>query len=141
MLGRLGVGAGQQEDVVGVLRRVVHTFWPLTTHSSPSSSALVLRLARSQPASGSLNPWHQAIVPIRMARDDLFLLLFGSPLQERRSHQGVAEEVAAQRRPGPGELLVQHHLLEQRQPLASVLGRPAGADPSAGERASPSTPR
>ena len=28
----------------------VHTFWPLTTHSSPSRSALVWRLARSLPA-------------------------------------------------------------------------------------------
>ena len=36
------------------------------THSSPSSTAFVLRLARSEPASGSLKPWHQAIVPERM---------------------------------------------------------------------------
>ncbi len=36
------------------------------THSSPSSSARVLSEARSLPASGSLNPWHQAIVPLRM---------------------------------------------------------------------------
>ena len=36
------------------------------THSSPSSSARVLRLARSLPASGSLKPWHQAMVPFRM---------------------------------------------------------------------------
>ncbi len=32
----------------------VQTFWPLMTHSSPSSTALVLTLARSEPASGSL---------------------------------------------------------------------------------------
>ena len=31
----------------------VHTFWPLTTHSSPSRSALVCSPARSDPAPGS----------------------------------------------------------------------------------------
>jgi hypothetical protein len=45
---------------------VVHTFWPLMTHSSPSSSARVLSEARSLPASGSEKPWHQAMVPFRM---------------------------------------------------------------------------
>ncbi|MCY1177891.1 hypothetical protein D9M73_182170 [compost metagenome] len=34
--------------------RVVQIFWPLTTHSSPSSTASVRRLARSEPAFGSL---------------------------------------------------------------------------------------
>ena len=45
---------------------VVQIFWPLMTHSSPSSTALVPRLARSEPASGSLKPWHQAISPERI---------------------------------------------------------------------------
>ena len=38
---------------------VVHTFWPLTIHSSPSRSARVARPATSDPAPGSLNSWHQ----------------------------------------------------------------------------------
>ena len=38
---------------------VVHTFWPLTTHSSPSRTARVARPATSEPAPGSLNSWHQ----------------------------------------------------------------------------------
>ena len=37
----------------------VQIFWPLTTHSSPSRTARVDRLARSLPAPGSLNSWHQ----------------------------------------------------------------------------------
>ena len=37
---------------------VVHTFWPVTTHSSPSRSARVASDARSEPAPGSLNSWH-----------------------------------------------------------------------------------
>ena len=36
----------------------VQIFWPLTTHSSPSRTARVVRLARSEPASGSLKSWH-----------------------------------------------------------------------------------
>ena len=32
----------------------VHTFWPSITHSSPSRTALVCTLARSEPALGSL---------------------------------------------------------------------------------------
>ena len=31
----------------------VHTFWPVITHSSPSSTARVCTLARSLPAPGS----------------------------------------------------------------------------------------
>ena len=33
---------------------VVHVFWPFSTHSSPSRTALVLSAARSEPAFGSL---------------------------------------------------------------------------------------
>ncbi len=103
------------------------------THSSPSSAAFVLRLARSEPASGSLNPWHHEISPERMRGMNCFFCSSVPHCRMRRSHQGVAEEVPAQRRPDPGELLVQHHLLEQRQTLAAVLDGPAGADPTAGE--------
>jgi hypothetical protein len=38
-------------------------FEPLTTHSSPSRTARVPRLARSLPASGSLKSWHQISSP------------------------------------------------------------------------------
>ena len=37
----------------------VHTFWPEILHPSPSRTARVLTDARSEPASGSENPWHQ----------------------------------------------------------------------------------
>ena len=46
----------------------VHTFWPFTTSSSPSRSALVRSAARSEPASGSLNSWHQTSSPRRSGR-------------------------------------------------------------------------
>ena len=44
----------------------LHTFCPFTTHSSPSRSARVARLARSEPAPGSLNSWHQTSSPRSM---------------------------------------------------------------------------
>ena len=42
---------------------VVHTFWPLRTHSSPSRSARICRLATSEPAPGSENSWDQISSP------------------------------------------------------------------------------
>src|SRR6202043_1187215 len=45
---------------------LVHTFWPLTTHSSPLLTARVFSDARSEPASGSEKPWHQISSPDRI---------------------------------------------------------------------------
>lgn len=42
---------------------VVHTFCPLSTQPSPSRTALVCRLATSEPAPGSENSWHQISSP------------------------------------------------------------------------------
>ena len=42
----------------------VQTFWPLTTHSSPSRRARVCSPARSEPAPGSLKSWHQTSPPV-----------------------------------------------------------------------------
>ena len=41
----------------------VQTFCPLTTHSSPSRTAVVDSDATSDPAPGSLNIWHQISSP------------------------------------------------------------------------------
>ena len=38
---------------------VVHTFWPVTIHSSPLRTAFVFSEARSEPDCGSEKPWHQ----------------------------------------------------------------------------------
>nr|CRL79152.1 hypothetical protein CPGR_05155 [Mycolicibacterium malmesburyense] len=45
---------------------LAQSFWPLTTYESPSLRAVVRRLARSDPASGSEKPWTQ-ISPSRIA--------------------------------------------------------------------------
>jgi len=41
----------------------VQIFWPFTTNTSPSRTARVARLARSEPASGSENSWHHSSSP------------------------------------------------------------------------------
>ena len=45
--------------------KLVHTFWPLITHSSPRWVALVVSDARSLPEPGSEKPWHQCSSPRR----------------------------------------------------------------------------
>ena len=46
---------------------LLHTFCPSITYSSPSRRARVRSEARSLPASGSLNSWHQVCRPLRMS--------------------------------------------------------------------------
>ena len=48
--------------------RVFQTFWPVSTHSSPSRSALQANPARSEPAPGSENSWHHASSPVNIGR-------------------------------------------------------------------------
>src|ERR1019366_9693938 len=66
---------------------------------------------------------------VQDARDELFFLLIGAPLEDRRAHQRVAKEVGAHGRVGPGELFVQDNLLHERESLAAVRDGPASADP------------
>ncbi len=47
---------------------VVHTFWPLTTHSSPSLTPRDDSPAKSEPEPGSENSWHQISSPVNSGR-------------------------------------------------------------------------
>ncbi len=61
MPSRLGASGSVRASSTACVERcahVVHTFWPLTTHSSPSRSARVASDARSEPEPGSLKSWH-----------------------------------------------------------------------------------
>ena len=49
---------------------VVQTFWPLTTHLLPFSSAFVMAPARSEPEPGSLRRRRGAAAPARPRRPD-----------------------------------------------------------------------
>ena len=83
------------------------------THSSPSSTADVFKLARSEPEFGSEKPWHQVIVPFKIPGRNCCLLLVGAPLEDRWADERVAEEVRAHRGVGLGELFVEDDLVHQ----------------------------
>ena len=73
----------------------VHTFCPVITHSSPSRSARVCRLARSLPAPGSENNW-QAMMSPRHERPQVALLGgLGGVGEDRRGDHPEADQVGA----------------------------------------------
>ena len=67
-LGTSGSVRARQRPQRAHMPRLVQTFWPEKTHSSPSRSARVPTLARSEPASGSENIWHQISEPSAIER-------------------------------------------------------------------------
>src|SRR3954454_18923139 len=52
---------------------VLHNFWPFTTHSSPSCTAVVVKPARSEPLPGSLNSWHHVSSPVTIRANNICL--------------------------------------------------------------------
>ena len=55
----VGIGTGEEQAERREATQMVHTFCPRTNHVSPSRAALVASPARSEPAPGSENSWHQ----------------------------------------------------------------------------------
>ena len=108
----------------------VHTFWPSITHSSPVEAGLGLHVG--QVGAGvrlgvALRP---QLLDGHDLRQEPLLLLVGAEGHQRRAEQLLAEVVDPHRRVGPGVLLVEDHLLDQAQPAAAVLLRPADAGPA-----------
>ena len=79
---------------------VVQVFWPLTTQSSPSLTALVRRLARSEPASGSEKPWdHQISQLFVLGRKRSFISWLANcartgPIMEALNASGTGQPAA-----------------------------------------------
>ena len=48
--------------------RLVQIFWPWIRHPPSTLVAVVRNEARSEPASGSENSWHQISSPVRIGR-------------------------------------------------------------------------
>ena len=69
----------------------VHTFWPVTIHSSPSRTARVWSPARSLPAPGSLNSWQADDVAAPHRPQVALLHLVGGVGQDRRRHHAEAD--------------------------------------------------
>ena len=56
-LAALGSVRTSMKIMLALCALLVHMFWPLITHSSPSSTARVRSEARSEPEPGSEKPW------------------------------------------------------------------------------------
>ena len=66
----------------------VHTFWPDSSQPSSTRTARVDSDARSEPASGSLNSWHQISSAVRIDGQPALLLLVGAVREQRRARRG-----------------------------------------------------
>ena len=121
----------------------VHTFWPLTTHSSPSRSARVARPARSEPAPGLAEQLAPHLLASQHRPQVPLLLRVGAVGDDRRPRHAhadgerVAEDARARR------LLGEDRGLGRRAAAAAVLGWPGDARPPVvgEERLPPLRPR
>ena len=119
---------------------VVHTFWPLSTHSSPSCSGTVLDSpATSEPAPGSLNSWHQ-ISSLREERPQVALLLFGCPVgDDGGGAHAVADRVPHPAAGAPPSWVAQS--ASPGDPSASARGRRCRSGSARGQAAVNCSPK
>ena len=108
---------------------VVHTFWPLTIHSSPSARRGDDRPAKSEPEPGSREQLAPDLLAGEQRTQVALLLLLAPPLDDRRAAHAVADRVAVVRvRAAGGE-----DPLVDRSSAASATGRarrgPRGSAP------------
>ncbi len=92
---------------------VFHTFCPLTTHSSPSSTAVVVSPARSEPAEGSLNSWHHTSSPVRSGRR-----------KRSRARSGPCSRIVGPARPAGTVATAPHRWISRRTTSSAHAGRP-----------------
>ena len=117
----------------------VHTFWPLTIHSSPSCIALVCRPARSEPAPGSLNSWHQRLLAGDDVADVALDLLGRAVGGDRRRGEQQTEAAGCAERAELGDRVRRRHGVAARQAPAVGVRRAASAPTSRRGRGAPTT--
>ena len=125
-LGAVGSVRASTKIQLARVANEVQIFCPSITQSSPSSTARVPRLARSEPAFGSEKPWHHVSSPERIrGRNRRFCSSvphFSSVLPT--IFTVTVSLAGTERHHRPGALLHQHDLLALAHPAAAVLGRP-----------------
>ena len=113
--------------------RLAHVFWPLRIQwpSCAVSRAARERMpARSLPASGSDQPWHQISSPARHRREVARLLRLGPVLEHGGGEQEDAVLAHPLRGPGAVVLLLEHEPLEDADVAPAVLDGPAHHRPA-----------
>ncbi len=124
MLGRIRVGASQQEDEVRDLRLRGPHLLPVDDPLVTVEHGRGLQRREVRARVRLAEPLTPRDLALQDLRQELLLLLLGAPLEDRRSDERVTEEISAHRRAGTRELLVQHDVVHDREALASVLLRP-----------------
>ena len=132
VLRSIGIGAGEQEDPA----RLTRPRRPdLLTVDDPLV-AVEHRTGGRRTEIGARVRFREPLAPAVLAREDarqeVPLLCFGAPSQERVASHLETERVAGDPRghTGLGELLGEDHLLELGKPAAAVLRRPCKAEHS-----------
>ena len=110
--------------------KVVQTFCPVTTHSSPSLTALVF----SEREVGARLRLGEALAPDLLGGEDrlqvALLLLLGAVRDHDRAAHREAEHVGRRRRLGAGISCDEDRLLDQRRAAAAVLLGPGDPGPA-----------
>ena len=134
MLRRSRIGACEQEAIVGV----VTLCGPhLLTVDNPLISVeyrgglQACKVATTVWFAESLAPTHLAAQNLWQ---ELFLLFFSSPLQQRWTNKRVAKEVCAHRSLRVCEFFCKHHTLQRAQTFAAVFRWPRCTDPTASKQ-------
>ena len=112
----------------------VHTFCPLTTKWSPSSTARVRSDARSEPALGSLMPSDAVFSPLSTGTAHRLLLLVGAERDQRCRNDVDALRVEAVVDAALAELLEMDELLQDGGIAAAELRRLARQQPAVVEQ-------
>ena len=106
---------------------LIHIFCPLRMKSSPSLRARLWSDARSDPAFGSEKFWKRHLLSAEQRLQELLLLRFVRPDQQRRKDQPVGEAADHARAP---ELLLEDRLVLAGESAAAVLLRIGGIQPA-----------
>ena len=111
----------------------VHTFCPVSFQPPSARTAFVRSDARSDPAPGSLNSWHQMQFAAQGGGHEPLDLLGAAVLEDRRRRPPADHQIRP-RHPGGGQLLVDQQLLGRRG-VAAVRARPVRRQqPGSGQR-------
>ena len=104
------------------------TFWPLTTHSSPSRTARVFAPGKVGPAAGLGEALAPDLLAGQQRREIALLLLVAAPGDDRRAGHAEPDAADVVRRTDSRGLLEEDALERVRRPAAAVLLRPGQAD-------------